>query len=81
MNLILKWKGYKAIRKILRRGNNEIINGKIMIQFYKWQKSKAPENASKEELGKIDLKIKQTEGIVKNNEVMNTTFKAFISGK
>jgi len=69
----------KAIKGILAAGEKEIINANIMIDFYTWQKENAPEEATTEELGKIDLKIKQMEDIIANNSRVNDAFNAFLS--
>lgn len=78
LKLIRFFQVRKAINGMLRQGRKEILNGQIMIEFYKWQKSIAPEDASKEDLGKLDLKIKQMEDIVANNKKMDAGFKAFL---
>lgn len=69
----------KAIKGILAAGAKEIINAEIMIDFYTWQKDNAPEEATTEELAKIDLKIKQMEDIIANNTRVNDAFKVFLS--
>lgn len=68
----------KAINKILAAGASEILNAHIMIDFYTWQKDNAPEEATTEELGKLDLKVKQMEDIIANNTRVNDDFLAFL---
>ena len=75
---IFQSKERKAINKILASGQKEILNGKIMIKFYQWQIDNAPEDASKEELGKLGVKIKQMEDIITNNQRVDEGFKAFL---
>lgn len=76
---IFQSKKKKAINKILASGEKEILNANIMIDFYTWQKDNAPEDATKEELGKLDLKLKQMEDIIANNTRVNDAFKAFLA--
>ncbi len=68
----------KSISGMLKQGRKEILNGQIMIEFYKWQKSIAPKDAAKEDIGKIDLKIKQMQDIIANNQRLDTAFRAFL---
>ena len=68
----------RAIKRILLAGEKEITNAHIMIDFYQWQKDNSPEDATAEELGKLDLKIKQMEDIIANNQRVNDAFTAFL---
>lgn len=76
---IFQSKKKKAINKILAAGKKEILNAEIMIDFYTWQKDSAPEDATTEELGKLDLKVKQMQDIIANNQRVNDAFTAFIN--
>ncbi len=78
LNLIRKWQVYRAVRRMQKQGKKEILHGQIMIEFYKWQISIAPENASEEDLGKLELKIKQMEDIIANNQRLDTAFSQFL---
>lgn len=75
---IFQSKERKAINKILASGQKEILNGKIMIKFYQWQIDNAPEDAGKEELGKLEVKIQQMKDIIANNQRVDDGFKAFL---
>ena len=68
----------KIIKKMIKLGEKEIEKANVMIDYYKWQKDNAPEDATKEELAKIDLKVSQMEEIIANNEKMSTSLKQFI---
>lgn len=75
---MFKTKKQKAIDRILKAGENEIINGQIMLEYYQWLKDNLPEDATKEELGKADIKIKQMQDIIVNNASINAGFRAFL---
>lgn len=68
----------RAISRMLKQGRREILNGQIMAEFYKWQISIAPEDALKEDIGKLQLKVKQMEDIIANNQKMEVGFKSFL---
>lgn len=68
----------RAIARMLKQGKKEIMNAEIMIDFYQWQINNAPEDMPKEELAKLELKIKQMEDITANNTHLNNAFLAFL---
>lgn len=75
---IFQSKKKKAINRILAAGAKEILNAEIMIDFYQWQIDNAPEDASKEEIGKLEVKIQQMKDIIANNQRVDDGFKAFL---
>ena len=77
MSKILR-KEKREINKMIKLGEREVFKAGIMIKFYQWQKDNAPEEATKEELGKLDLKINQLEDVITNNTNMKNAFITFL---
>lgn len=67
-----------AIDSILNAARKEILTGQVFIEYYKWQKEHLHKDATKEEVGKYDLQIKQAQDIVAKNIVIDVNFRKFL---